>query len=195
MFKIAYPIISDIHVHVMMLLKQHPSTAAACEAILPLLGFPIYSPPSLQARSVGCALNTPALVRVMTEKHNVQLVCLRNVRGTHSGVHLVSCSGFGGVNAELMHWGWKCRWMEREGETGRGALGTECDCLPGLCILHRLEQLLSVHEVQERMWGRKVRKEGERQRCERQSCIWSQGAPSHYVVQKPALFWNVYIYI
>lgn len=30
----------------------------------------------------------------------------------------------------------------------------------GFCILHRLEQLLSVHEVQKRMGGREVRKEG-----------------------------------
>lgn len=30
----------------------------------------------------------------------------------------------------------------------------------GICILHRLEQLLFVHEVQKRVGGRVVRKEG-----------------------------------
>lgn len=34
----------------------------------------------------------------------------------------------------------------------------------GICILHRLEQLLSVHEVQERVGGREVRKEREMER-------------------------------
>lgn len=29
----------------------------------------------------------------------------------------------------------------------------------GICVLHRLEQLLSVHEVQERAGGREERKE------------------------------------
>lgn len=29
-----------------------------------------------------------------------------------------------------------------------------------ICILHRLEQLLSVHEVQDRVGGREMRKEG-----------------------------------
>lgn len=50
---------------------------------------------------------------------------------------------------------------EREGESSRGAQCTQCDCCTGdLHFAYRLEQLLSVHEVQDRVGGRGVEEGG-----------------------------------
>ena len=52
--------------------------------------------------------------------------------------------------------------MDREREKpAEGLRVFSVTAVRGICILHRLEQLLSVHEVQERrVRGRKVRKQG-----------------------------------
>lgn len=50
--------------------------------------------------------------------------------------------------------------MERGREKPAEGLGVlSATAVLGICILHRLEQLLFVHEVQKRVGGREVRKE------------------------------------
>lgn len=63
----------------------------------------------------------------------------------------------------------------REGETSRGAQGTQCDCrTTDLHFAYRLEQLFSVQEVQKTLGARGARSEGGRQ------SLWTQRPTSHY---------------
>lgn len=96
---------------------------------------------------------------------NVSSHCLEDIC-TKPTTQWRTLSSFWGGDTELMHWVWSAG-GEREGESSRGAQCTQCDCCTGdLHFAYRLEQLLSVHEVQDRVGGRGGwgRREHERER-------------------------------